>query len=221
MPKAETIVKHELAAQMLVDGEFTLQQIAEKVGVTISSVWRWKQKPDFMAKVGQMREELRTKIRESGIAVRADRVRAKQDRWMRMRRVIEERALDAMSDPEMMKVPGAATGLLVKQYKMVGKEKMVEVCFDAALAAEMRAIEKEAAQDLGQWEEKHQHSGIIGFAIDQNVKITIDYDRVAGQMEQFAVERATSRIEANNRDESVHPGDADGSAVVVPRLPGP
>ena len=44
------------------------------------------------------------------------RVDALNDRWNRMRRIIEARA----DDPDYAKAPGGTTGLLIKTYKRIG-----------------------------------------------------------------------------------------------------
>ena len=68
-----------------------------------------------------------------------------------MTAIVEGRAAD------MASVPGGASGLLVRQYKQTGKDSYeVEYAFDAALPREMRATMQQAAQELGQWLEKHQ-----------------------------------------------------------------
>lgn len=89
-----------------------------------------------------------------GIASRENRIAAANDRWDRMKRVIDERA----ADPTMEKVPGGRTGLLVRTYKIVGTGPSAytvdEFAVDTGLLKEMRELEKEAAQEVGQWLEK-------------------------------------------------------------------
>lgn len=150
MPQPAAVLKKEAAAEMLVDGEFTFQAIANKVGVTLSTVWRWNQRPEFLAIVAERRELLRAKLRENGVSVRLDRIRALQDRWIRLRRIIEARA----ADPTMQKAAGGDTGLLVRKFVSVGRKTVRQYEVDTGLLAEMRAIEKQAAQELGEWEEE-------------------------------------------------------------------
>jgi hypothetical protein len=55
-------------------------------------------------------------------------------------------------------VPGGTTGLLVKDYK--GKDADQPVYkVDTRLLAELRAHEKQAAEELGQWSEKQELTG--------------------------------------------------------------
>ena len=75
------------------------------------------------------------------------RVGLLQDLVDRIRKVIEERG-DEMAD-----VPGGSSGLLVKTYK--GKNAQTPVYkFDAALVKQMNAICKQAAIEVGQWDDK-------------------------------------------------------------------
>jgi len=56
----------------------------------------------------------------------------------------------------MIDVPGGSTGLLVCQYQ--GKSENAVYRVDPGLIgllAELRAHEKQAAEELGQWSEKH------------------------------------------------------------------
>ena len=80
------------------------------------------------------------------------RIQALQDRWEpRARRLIDARARD------LADVPGGNTGLLVRDYK--GRNADVAVYkADTALMAEMRATERQAAEELGQWITKSEPS---------------------------------------------------------------
>ena len=71
-----------------------------------------------------------------------------------MRQVIDERGGSAgLSD-----VPGGTTGLLVKDYKGKDADQPVHKV-DTSLLAELRAHEKQAAEELGQWSEKRELTG--------------------------------------------------------------
>ena len=85
------------------------------------------------------------------ISNRNARVKALQNRWDRMRRVIDERA----ASPDFAEVPGGITGLLVKDYKGKAADTLVYKV-DTGLLAELRNHEKQAAEELGQWSEKRE-----------------------------------------------------------------
>jgi hypothetical protein len=86
------------------------------------------------------------------ISVRAKRVESLDDRWKRLKRVIEARAID------LKDIPGGDTGLLVRQLKSVGfgenNQLVEEYAVDTGLLKEMRAHEEQAAKELGQWTQR-------------------------------------------------------------------
>jgi len=146
-----------LAAQLLAEGNLTDAEIGERCGVSRQAIWQWKQAEAFQAEVDLQIESFNSEVRRRGIASRFKRVKALNDRWNRLQQVIEARA----DDPEMADVPGGTTGLLVKTVKtrQVGEveiEKTIETELDAVLLRELREHEKQAAQELGQWTEKHE-----------------------------------------------------------------
>jgi hypothetical protein len=70
---------------------------------------------------------------------------------VRMRQVITERT----ASPEFADVPGGTTGLLTKTY--VGKDAIMPVYrVETRILAELRAREKQFAEELGQWSEKRE-----------------------------------------------------------------
>jgi len=147
------------AAQLIAEGELTFDQIAKEVGfaaVTIKK--RWNKHPEFRAKVAEIIADLAAKIHDYGLARKDRRVKAMDDRWKLLKQVIAERAATAEPD-----VPGDKTGLLVTEQKSIGggedAEKVKEYRVDAALLRELRELEKQASQEMGQWTEKQEHSG--------------------------------------------------------------
>ena len=59
----------------------------------------------------------------------------------------------------MADIPGGSTGLLVKDYKGRNADQPVYKA-DVALMAEMRATERQAAEELGQWVTKSEPSSL-------------------------------------------------------------
>jgi hypothetical protein len=144
------------AAELVAEGSLTYPAIAAEVGVARQTVWEWRQHPEFRARVAEHQAEIREEVRRLGVASRENRVRAYNARWERMRRIIEERA----ADPAMQGVPGGTTGLLVRTVKRIGTgdqaRDVEEFTVDTGLLRELRDLEKQAAQDLGQWAEKSE-----------------------------------------------------------------
>lgn len=183
--------KTEMAAMLVAQDTLTDKQIAAECGVVERTLERWKLDPEFRARVQEHRDAFREQIRSEGIANRQNRVDALNDRWGRMRQVIEARA------EEHADVPGGDTGLLVRQAKLVkvyetagappadqsdaegevlysGKRDVIvyEYAVDTSLLKELREHEKQAAQELGQWTEKQEHSGEL--LVRQYVGVDVD-----------------------------------------------
>jgi hypothetical protein len=148
------------AAQLLAVGDLDFMDIAKKVGVARKTLWSWRRNPVFAAQVEEHTEEIRQEVRRHGIAIVERRVAALNDRWRRMQRVIDARAI------EHAKVPGGDTGLLVRKLKNLGSGENARIVeeyeVDTGFLSEVRATEKQAAEELGQWTERK--------SIDANVK---------------------------------------------------
>lgn len=142
------------AALLLAEDELTDEVIAGQCGVSRQAMAAWKLHPDFQERITDHITAARKVVLNSGIGLVQNRVKAYQDRWNRMKRVIIERA----ADPKMASIAGGSTGLLVHDIKSVGSganSREVDVYeVDTGLLKEMRELEKQAAQDLGQWTEK-------------------------------------------------------------------
>jgi hypothetical protein len=147
------------ASELLAARNLNHEEIAQRVGVARSTLWLWRKLPEFAARVDEITEAIRSETRRIVIADKERRLAALNDRWNRMRLVIEERA----NDPDHAKAPGGGTGLLVRTIKSVRDNdatgdgpKMADVeefAVDTGLLRELREIEKQAAMELGQWDE--------------------------------------------------------------------
>lgn len=143
----------ERAAALCADDALNDEQIAAKCHVNRRSLTTWRTVPEFRARVDELVEATRAAVRAEGIAnkqVRVDRLAARAEL---LERVIAERA----ADQSLQGVAGASTGLLVRTYRIAnGRDPIVkeEYAVDVATLAELRATEKQAAQELGQWVEK-------------------------------------------------------------------
>lgn len=161
-----------VASDMLSDTE-----IATRCGITKRTLERWKLEPEFAGRVAHRVAELAAAVAALGIADRHNRVAAQNDRWHRMQTLMDARA------DQYKAVPGGETGLIVRQVKRrtvyyaedgtQSSEDVEEWVLDAALLVELRKLEEHTARELGQWTEKHDHSGSVlireygGFDPDQ------------------------------------------------------
>lgn len=106
-------------------------------------------KPDIALVITKAHEA----IAQQGIADKRNRINAYDERWKRLHQVIEARAVAHNGD-----APGAESGWLVRTYKQVGQGPMArlmeEWAVDTGLLSEMRALEQQAAREMGQWVDK-------------------------------------------------------------------
>lgn len=151
--------RREQAAGLVAAGVLGDEAIAQQAGIGRPQLWRWRQHPEFAARVDALVAEQRAAVAAQGIADRQNRVAAQDDRWRRMQALMAARAT-AYQDG-----PGGETGLIVMQHKALGygrsQEIVEEYVLDAALLAELRKLEEHTAKELGQWTEKHDHSGTV------------------------------------------------------------
>lgn len=144
------------AAILVADDELTDERIAAQVGVTSRTLRTWKSYPEFQAAVADHRMRLEAAISRFWIAKRRKRVEKLQLLADKAVAVIEQRAADSSMDD----VPGGSTGVIVRDVKSVGygtEAELVDVYkVDTALMAELRNLMKQAAQEVGQWSEKHE-----------------------------------------------------------------
>ncbi len=172
--------QREEAALLVAQDELSNEEIAARLRVSRQSLQTWKTTLEFAARVRELVTAMAEAVKGQGIAERQNRVAALNDRWEKLQGVIAARAKD------MESVPGGDTGLLVREVKLVkvylvmpepeGGEatpeaeelasgrravQVAEYAVDVGLLKELREHEKQAAIELGQWEEKHEHSGEV------------------------------------------------------------
>lgn len=123
-------------------------QIAEWFGTKRESVGRFKDR--HRADLEVMRAEVERLVTDYAIAQKVNRIAALDERWARMKALIDARASDSRYSGE----PGYETGLMVHQLKAVGKGddfQLVDLYVtDSGLLSEMRATERAAAEELAQ-----------------------------------------------------------------------
>lgn len=173
----------ERAAVLVAEDELSDERIAEECGVHRRTLARWKEHAEFRDRVGEHVEETRRAMARLAIAKRHKRVAVLDQLHEGLLRVVAERAAAHAEDAEQRATEdagtrflrsfigddgspaGGGTGLLVKQFKMVGSgpgaKIVAEYGIDTGLIKSIQALEEQAAKELGQWEEKVAHAGEI------------------------------------------------------------
>ncbi len=170
------------AAVLLARGE-TWLSVETQLRIGPRTLGRWHREPEFMAVVAEEKQAIVAAIRAEGIANKQNRIDAYNERWTKQQQVIAARAADA----SMSEQAGARTGLLVRTYKpqrtyrqvssdedTAGEETSLieEYAVDTGLLREMRELEKQAAQEVGDWDTE------VAAAPAQKVYIGIFLERV-------------------------------------------
>jgi hypothetical protein len=163
---------HDKAAQRLADGRMTDERIAQEAGVSRMTLYTWQKDPDFAARIEQHTQTLHARLVKRGAADKQKRINGQVERlqlyWdlLAARAGDGQAALKAAGTPDEAAralralfgkgelPPGVETGLLTKTYKQIGKVLQEEWAVDTGLLAEMRALEKQIAQELGEWTDK-------------------------------------------------------------------
>jgi len=141
----------EMAAQLVADDRLTDREIAEQCGIDKATLERWKLQPTFRDRVQAIIEAYAKRALKHGIARRERRVGVLNDLHNKMLQVIDERA----KSKDMAAVPGGKTGIVTKTLKGIGKgedfQAIEEYRVDTGTIAEIRDVQKQAAEELGQW----------------------------------------------------------------------
>lgn len=170
---------HDEAVKLVAEDRLTDVEIAAQLGKTKKTLENWKQDPQFRERVDAYREEVRAALVARGIREKENRIRTYNDIHGKLLQVIEERA----ADPNLAHVPGGKTGLIVakpihaKVYEespvMLGdpdepefitdraylnsvKRSVIEFEYavDTGTLKELREVSKQAAIEVGEWNEK-------------------------------------------------------------------
>lgn len=184
-------VKAEEAATLIADDKKTDEEIAAYLEIDRRTLTRWKAHPDFAARIAATKAAMRERVMTTGIADKANRVAALDDRWNRLRRVIDARAEDLAGE-----VPGGDTGLIVRKpvfVKVLSAPKGAtahddlddtdytptkatrleyEYAVDTGVLSELRNIETAAAKELNQITEQINVKG--DFDVKNLVKLSLD-----------------------------------------------
>lgn len=119
-----------------------------------------------LPKIAAAIRQLRASIAAEGIASLDTRVHGYNERRESLLKVLRERG----ASKDMQEVPGGKTGWLVAEPRWIGGaeggKEITVYRFDSALFHALQAVDKQAAQDLGQWTEKRELHGPEGGALE-------------------------------------------------------
>jgi len=187
--------KNQAAAVLVAEDRFTDLEIARRAHIHRSTLAKWKTHPDFIALVSEYSDTLTAQAMEHGIARRAVRLGVLQEAHNHLLQVIEDRA----AAPEMQGVPGGKTGLLIRTEKVIGfgesARTIEEFTFDRAVLQELRAIQEQAAKELGQFVEKRELTGKDGGPLQHELAVTTA-DIRARLRQKLGISPAGGAIEA-------------------------
>jgi hypothetical protein len=133
----------ETAAVLLAEDELTDRQIAEEVGVADRTLWRWKEHPEFAARVKEHADRIGETALRYAVGRKAARLAAYNERWLALRRVVAGQ----LNPPEG---PAAA-----------GRPAPPPPEPDPALLKALLDLEKQAAVEAGQWTKQHEVRGAV------------------------------------------------------------
>jgi len=148
--------RQERAAILVAEDYQTDEQIAHSIGISRKTLFTWKKKPSFQARVDELGAIMAEQALKQGISRRERRLSVQNELHNKLLVVVAERA----ADPELQAVPGGKTGLICKTVKGIGKGddfRVVEVFqTDTDTLKELRALHELTAKELGQTVERHE-----------------------------------------------------------------
>jgi hypothetical protein len=151
--------QHAFVAAYLGKAERTATEAARQVGYKQPHV----QGPRLLANVSvaEAIEAWREEVKAEAITLQSYRIARLADIERKYVTLIEERAEDMDGE-----TAGGGTGLLVRQRKMLGGGEhgyeITEYAADTAVTKEIRETLKHAAQEIGDWAERQEHTGKDG-----------------------------------------------------------
>lgn len=141
--------RRAIAALRVAEDEMRDEDIAAEAGITRQGLTKWKQQPEFQARVKEHIADLEASVLRYAIAKKRNRVRRQNADWERLERIREQRA----DNPVLGGVPGDETGLMIRQYKVIGTghnaQTIEEYVVDTALVKARSDLEKQAASEVG------------------------------------------------------------------------
>lgn len=153
MTKETWTAKHDEAVMLVAEDKLADVKIAEMLGISKRTLEDWKKEELFLERLDVVITEFRNVLLRHGIARHDRRLARLNKTWEALQTIIEEREGE-------VDAPGGDTGLIIMQEKGVGGgdnfRLIKEYGLDAAILAELRALEMQAAKECGQWVDKKQ-----------------------------------------------------------------
>lgn len=172
----------EEAAQLIADGRLNQYQIAERVGFTRDQVNRWKQLPEFQARINEILKAWEEHVRSRWLCRKDGRLEALIADWEATEIIRVERGKLMENDPN---AGGGRTGFICRDYR--GKDADVPVyVFDAALFRARREVYEQIADELGQLVKRTEITGADGGPV--GVDMTMLRVMLTGAMGELAPE---------------------------------
>jgi hypothetical protein len=141
---------HEKAAQLVAEDHLSDESIAEACGVTRRTIVRWRKEPRFAARVKAIWGAFAERALNHWLARKEHRISILADLHDRMLKVVEERS----ESSDLSSIPGGKTGLVTKTLKGVGSRENFQIVeeyeVDTGLVREIRAVQQQIAEELGQ-----------------------------------------------------------------------
>lgn len=141
------------AAQLLAAGDLGRPQIAEKIGLSYSSLAKWSRMPEFQAEISRQADEFARQILGRSAALKLKRIENQVDIVDRLKQVVNERSQAAELD--LTAEPGARTGIVRSDGSI-----------DGVLITKLNETQKAIAIELGQWDES---SGVSNHGVNINL----------------------------------------------------
>lgn len=148
--------RREAAAQMLAEDRYSDLKIAGLCGIHLRTLGKWKVRPEFAARVKELSDIYADRALRFGLARKERRLTVLSEMHEKLVTIVEERA----KDPGMANIPGGNTGLVLRRFKALGKGRDFQVVesyeADTKLLRELRGIQEQIADELGQVIERHE-----------------------------------------------------------------
>lgn len=129
-----------------------------------------------MLRVATLREETERAVADLFIANKRNRLNLYNEQIAELKRLKEARAQAYAQDEEVIggKIGNVAKRKTVTREGKDGTTVIIEVSYDRAIDAELREVSKQAAIEMGQYQEKREITGRDGSPLIPIVEVVID-----------------------------------------------